>query len=118
MDEQTVSYHLHYRDSDGNEIAEPRPLATIKGWGDVGRWAESLDPETHGEIALLHRNGESDTLESLERELSDAIDHARPQSDDTLHTATDLLTSIKARPSNCESVSVGDGLGSDGDSDE
>lgn len=102
-----MSYYLNI---DGEQVGQ---LASNSGWGDFGRWAESLDADNHGEVALLYRNGGSDTLDTLETELRDAMKTSPPEAGDTRATAESLLKMILDRPAGTETISVSDGLEDD-----
>lgn len=97
--------------------AEDVPLASNAGWGDVVKWAESLDANEYGELRHLVEYGWSDEYELLIDQISVAMQHDSPESEETAHTVEGLADSLSA-VDGAEVVTVTDGLGEDNGEDD
>ena len=74
---------------------EPEQLATITGWGDVGRWADSLPPKTADCLVHLCHYGWEQDLADLVKEVRSAMKaHApKPDVESTLENLLSLIGS-------------------------
>lgn len=75
---------------------EQRQIASNQGWSDLVAWSESLDESQFPEIVHLCDNGYEQQLESLERQLGDALAAHRP-ADDIAATIEGVLDALAMR---------------------
>lgn len=90
---------------------EVQPLATIRGWGDVCRWAEGLLTKEAGEIKHLCAYGWSQELEVLTEQLAACLKNTPPDDADTRTTLVSMIKNIEGRDEDSTVVTVTDGLG-------
>jgi hypothetical protein len=86
---------------------EPIMLASNKGWGDVGRWADGLDVDAYGEVVHLTENAWSQELPKLEKQLRAAVKASKPKPT-VKSTLADLL-SLLANRGSAEVVTINNG---------
>lgn len=88
----------------------PSQIASNTGYGDFGRWAETLDPKKFPEVIHLYTYGWCQHLTALEKQLADAMKVAKPSASvaDTIKTIIGLLSTAGA----AECCTVTDGIGS------
>jgi hypothetical protein len=84
-------------------------VGTIKGWGDFGRWVESLPLNGHGALVQQWEHGGTDQLDSLPRQLQNALDRHPPKVSTVRSTAAKLLTLLQSRPKAAEGIVIHDG---------
>ena len=89
-------------------LQDMQPLATIRGWGDVIRWAEGL-PEGYDLIQGLCKEGWAGSLPTLTKQVQEALKESAPSDAPTRATVVNLLKMLKARDANAQVVSVTDG---------
>lgn len=91
------------------------PLATLTGWSNFKKWAESLDG--YRAITDFIENGQTSEMPELEVELKKAL-AADPPGDKTVaSTARDLIKSLMKRGEDHESAFVSDGFSDNDDAD-
>jgi len=73
---------------------EPADLASTTGWGDVGRYADSLPPKTADTLVHLWHHGYEVDLADLQKEVKAAMKSHAPKPD-VESTLTNLLTLLK-----------------------
>ena len=91
-------------------------VATISGWSDVGQWVDGLDHEKYPEPVHLYEHGWSQHLTVLEKQLQQAVQEKPPDAD----TASVLkgLLNVLANRGAAAVLTVGDGVGVDGEDEE
>lgn len=84
-----------------------RQIATNAGYGDFGRWVDSLPADRFPQLIHLYEWGWSQRARLLESEIADALDESPPDDKDTVGIARELLDAVK-RAKNV--VTITDGL--------
>lgn len=82
-------------------------VASNSGWGDFGRWTDSLNPDDYGEVIGLYGNGWSDKPTDLASQLKDAQVISPPFDKETADVLSELISTIDAKTV----VSITDGIG-------
>lgn len=95
---------------------EQEQIATNLGWGDFCRWADGLDTEQYGQVAHLRQHGWSQQLETLAKQLANALTSEQPPPD-VLSVGHTLLRFVRDA-GEAEVVSISDGMGPDTETEE
>jgi hypothetical protein len=91
---------------------EPDDLASITGWGDVGRYANGLPPKTADTLVHLYHYGWEQDLADLQKEVKAAM-KAHPPKADVESTLDNLLSLIKGGGDDLHCVIVTNGMTAD-----
>ena len=93
----------------GDNREEPEDLASISGWGDVGRWAESLPPHTADCLLHLCTEGWEQNIPGLKREVT-ATMKSHPPASDVAITLENMLAVLDAAGDALPYVNVTNGM--------
>jgi len=85
----------------GGKIKNPTNMGTVgtvKGWGDLGRWIDTLKPAANFEgLHHMRQHGWNRGLDEMERQLADAVQSQPPHDKSVLKTAKNLLRILRKR---------------------
>ena len=99
-----MSYDLYFDNGEGAQVA------SVKGWNDCVRWAETLDAGDFPEVRHLAAFGWSQELESLVAELNEAVRRFKPE-ESVRQTITGMLEMIAAHNDMAATIVISDGTG-------
>jgi hypothetical protein len=85
-------------------------VGTTRGWGDFGRWVETLPLDGHVALVQLWEHGGTDQLAALARQLPNALDRHAPKVSTVRSTVAKLLTLLQSRPKAAEGIVIHDGV--------
>ncbi len=84
-------------------------VGTTRGWGEFGRWVDTLPVEECLQLHYVRQEGDSDKLADLEKHLEYAIKRHPPRDAAVLKTARNFLDLVKRRPEGAEVILISDG---------
>lgn len=93
------------------DTADPAPLASLSGWGDVIKWAVNLPAARASAINHLCQFGWQDSATLLKIELEECLKESPPKDPATQDTIKNFIALLVAHKEKIEVVSVTDGLG-------
>lgn len=88
---------------------EADELASITGWGDVGKWADDLPPKTANSLVHLCHYGWSQTTDVLTKEVKAAM-KSNPPKPDVEDTLKNLLALVKSGGDQLHCIIVTNGM--------
>lgn len=93
--------------SDGE--AEPAFVASNTGWGDFGRWVDTLDPATYPDLVHLREHGWAEPAAAVRDQL-DAAAKANKSDDPNVIAVVKDVTAALAEFADDAAVVASDGL--------